>query len=71
MNSFQKQLMLGDKSMAELSGQHRDGVGQVVPPARVSIEEFEATQLRMKPTSRRRRRNATCPYCKRESKGWD
>lgn len=37
MNVFQKQLILNDKSMAELTGPH---VGPVVPPAKVSVEEF-------------------------------
>ena len=46
MNAFQKQLMLDGKCMAELAGQDRNGVGQAVPPAQVSVEEFEATQQR-------------------------
>jgi hypothetical protein len=44
MNAFQKQLKFGDQCMAELAGQNRIGVGQAVPPAKVSVEEFEATQ---------------------------
>ncbi len=43
MNTFQKQLILGDKCMAELSGQEREGVGKAISPARVSVEEFLAT----------------------------
>ena len=45
MNIFQKQLMIGDKSLAELPD--LDGkryARKITPPARVSVEEFEATQ---------------------------
>lgn len=53
MNGFQKQLVLNSVSMAELSNPARDGVGQPLPPQRVSIVEFES-QRAAKPT---------CPNC--------
>ena len=41
MNAFQKQLILRDgKNMAELSNPHRDGIGQPLPPVKVSVEEW-------------------------------
>jgi hypothetical protein len=41
MNVFQKQLLLrDDKSMAELSNPARVGVGQPLPPVKVSVEEW-------------------------------
>jgi hypothetical protein len=42
MNMFQKQLLLkDDKSMAELDNPARQGVGQLLPPRKVSVTEFE------------------------------
>jgi hypothetical protein len=72
MNAFQKQLKLGDKCMAELAGQDRDGVGRAIPPARVSVEEFEATRETVCRTcggygvvaNHLRRYVRKCPTCK-------
>jgi hypothetical protein len=41
MNPFQKQLILrGGRSMAELSNPARGGIGQPLPPVKVSVEEW-------------------------------
>ena len=41
MNPFQKQLILRDgKNTAELSNPARDGIGQPLPPVKVSVEEW-------------------------------
>lgn len=66
MNAFQKQLKLGDKCMAELAGQDRNGVGQAVPPARVSVEEFlsrptQRTVDRLDVPAQRTHRYWNCP----------
>lgn len=45
MNAFQKQLVIGGKSLAELpdlAGKRH--ASKLVPPAKVSVEELEATQ---------------------------
>lgn len=42
MNPFQKELLLkDDRSIAELDNPARDGIGQPLPPSKVSVEEFE------------------------------
>lgn len=54
MNAFQKQLILRDgKNMAELSNPHRNGVGQPLPPQKISIEQFEADKPKRQSDERR------------------
>lgn len=69
MNAFQKQLILTDgKNMAELSMPSRDGIGQPLPPVKVSVEEFE--QWRGAPNQHCEdcRRFGICAYHKSEPK---
>ena len=64
MNIFQKQLMIGDKSLAELPD--LDGkryARKITPPARVSVEEFLS-----RPTPRAADR-AVCARCGHPRKG--